>query len=110
MPLSQDDPALDYGGSWAVASQDWPRICFASKEEAAKAYYLAWKHVKIPYGSYVLVEKTLRLETEEHKQAVLSYLASLEEVGEVEQGEGNTLTLCSSADSFRGEPSKENEK
>lgn len=85
MPLSQSDPDLDYDGSWAVASQDWPCICFADKEKASEAYYQAWRHVKIPYGSYVLDGTTLRLETEEQKQKVLSHLASLEEDRRVER-------------------------
>lgn len=70
MPLSQSDPSLDYGGSWADASQGWPSISFPTEEEAKRAYVMAWREVKVPYGSYVLVDKVLRLETEELKNRV----------------------------------------
>lgn len=75
MPLSQDDPALDYGGSWGDASVDWPSIAFESENEAKMAYLMTWKDVGVPYGSYVLVGNTLRLETLEWKKRVENYLA-----------------------------------
>ena len=74
MPLSQNDPSLDYGGSWAVASRDWPEITFSTEEEAERAYVAAWRDVKIPYGSYVIVGRVLRLETEEMKGRVQAHL------------------------------------
>lgn len=70
MPLSQNDPALDYDGSWGDASSNWPSIIFKTREAAQKAYPIAWRDVKVPYGSYVLVDNELRLETEEWKQKV----------------------------------------
>lgn len=79
MPLRQDDPSLNYDGSWGDASEGWPKISFSSAEEAREAYYHAWRHVKVPYGSYVLMEKDLRLETEAQKQSVEAYLAALKE-------------------------------
>jgi hypothetical protein len=70
MPLSQNDPSLDYDGSWGDASEGWPVISFATEEEANKAYVVAWRDAKVPYGSYVLVGRDLRLETLELKKLV----------------------------------------
>jgi hypothetical protein len=70
MPLSQNDPSLNYGGSWGDASKNWPSIAFSTEEEAERAYVVAWRDAKVPYGSYVLVGKTLRLETEALKKLV----------------------------------------
>lgn len=70
MPLSQDDPNLDYDGSWADASKGWPSISFPTEVDAQDAYVVAWKVAKVPYGSYVLVGKELRLETHELKMRV----------------------------------------
>lgn len=75
MPLSQNDPDLDYDGSWADASEAWPRITFETDELARDAYVLAHRHVRVPYGSYVLVGRELRLETEAYVTAVRDRLA-----------------------------------
>lgn len=74
MPLSKDDPDYDVGGSWDYASKGWPSISFSSEEAAEKAYVVAWRDAKVPYGSYVLVGKVLRLETEEYKKRVQLHL------------------------------------
>jgi hypothetical protein len=74
MPLSQSDPLLDYDGSWADASEGWPAISFVTEEEAKRAHHIAWRDAKIPYGSYVLVGKDLRLETPAYKQLVESLI------------------------------------
>lgn len=74
MPLSQDDPKLDYDGSWADASKGWPSISFPTEEEAKAAYVVAWQDAKVPYGSYVLVGKELRLEKLELKKLVELHL------------------------------------
>lgn len=65
MPLSQQDPSLDYDGSWDSASKGWPFIHFPTEELAHHAYVVAWRDAKIPYGSYVLVDNCLRAETPE---------------------------------------------
>lgn len=70
MPLSQSDLSLDYDGSWGDASRGWPAISFPTAEEAERAYVIAWRDAKVPYGSYVLVDKQLRLETLELKKLV----------------------------------------
>jgi hypothetical protein len=70
MPLSQHDPALEYDASWRDASIGWPTINFSTEEEASRAYVLAWRDAKVPYGSYVLVGTELRLETEVQKRRV----------------------------------------
>lgn len=62
-PLSQGDPSLFYDGSWRDASEDWPAIHFKTYRIAQMAYVIAWRDVHIPYGSYVLVDTTLRIET-----------------------------------------------
>jgi hypothetical protein len=79
MPLSQNDPTLDYDGSWGVASVEWPSISFPTEEAAKKAYVIAWRDVKIPYGCYVLVGNTLRLETIEQKNTVIAATKGLME-------------------------------
>jgi hypothetical protein len=76
MPLSQDDRSLDYDGSWGDASEGWPSISFLTSEEAMRAYVVAWRDVNVPYGSYVLVDKELRLETSEMKNLVEMRLLS----------------------------------
>lgn len=76
MPLRQDDPSLDYDGSWDDASRDWPCIVFDTEQEARKAHHAAWHDAKIPYGSYVLVGSELRLETEEQKARVVEVLGT----------------------------------
>ena len=78
MPLSQNDPSLDYGGSWGDASEGWPTISFPTEETARSAYVATWRDVKVPYGSYVLVGKDLRLETQEGKERVKVFLAARE--------------------------------
>lgn len=77
MPLSQNDPSLDYDGSWGVASAKWPYLMFASEEDARKAYVACWKECKIPYGCSVLVDNTLRLETKEQRRTVGDYMQSI---------------------------------
>jgi hypothetical protein len=77
MPLSQSDPSLDYDGSWDDASKNWPFISFSTEEEANQAYVVAWREAKVPYGSYVLVGKVLRIETEELKKRVELRLQTL---------------------------------
>jgi hypothetical protein len=74
MPLSQNDPSLDYDGSWDNASKDWPSISFPTEEKANFAYIAAWRDAKVPYGSYVLVGNVLRLETETLKNRVEALL------------------------------------
>jgi len=74
MPLSQSDPALDYGGSWGDASKGWPEMLFQSREHAEYAHYVSHKFAKVPYGSYVLVDRTLRLEKTEYVEKVRSAL------------------------------------
>jgi hypothetical protein len=74
MPLSKNDPALDYDGSWGDASKGWPAISFDTEEEANRAYVIAHREVKVPYGSYVLVGNVLRLETEGWKAKVSARL------------------------------------
>ncbi len=66
MPLSQNDRGLDYGGSWADASKGWPEMNFRTEDQASYAHYACWKYGGVPYGSYVLVGMTLRLESKSH--------------------------------------------
>lgn|SRR5579863_3979230 len=75
MPLSQTDPKLDYDGSWGDASKGWPAISFPTEGQAKVAYVVAWRDAKVPYGSYVLVGKELRIETLELKKLVELQLA-----------------------------------
>jgi len=74
MPISRSDSSLDYDGSWGDASKDWPSISFTTEEDARRAYVAAWRDAGVPYGSYVLVDKVLRLETEALKQLVEAQL------------------------------------
>lgn len=97
MPLSKDDPALDYDGSWDDASKNWPSINFNSDDEAKQGYVVAWRQCKIPYGSYVLVGKQLRLEAEHYKARVLkeliTYYRCIAEDQNVNKKEVFTLTI-----------------
>lgn len=77
MPLSQDDSALDYDGSWGDASNDWPRVKFATESDAKVAHQAAWRDVKIPYGCYVLVDDELRLETVAQARAVYEHMTKI---------------------------------
>lgn len=72
MPLAYDD----VDGSWAVGSVNWPKLNFVSEEVASHAYHLAHQVVKVPYGSYVLVGRQLRLEDSNH---ILPVLKSMKE-------------------------------
>ena len=66
MPLSQHDASLDYDGSWGDASKGWPEMTFRTEDQANYAHYVGWKYANVPYGSYVLVGTTLRLEKREY--------------------------------------------
>lgn len=68
MPLTQDDE------DWRQLSKDWFVIEFDDKQKAMDAHYIAWKHCGVPYGSYVVVNNELRLETAEQLAAVKAYL------------------------------------
>lgn len=72
MPLSYDD----IPGSWGVYSKDWPSIKFQDKTSADRAYVACTKEHVVPYGSYVLMDNELRVETETYKQALKEHLAN----------------------------------
>lgn len=70
MPLAYDD----IPGSWGRQSEGWPAIEFATDTEQTIARSLVITNNLVPYGSYVTVGKTLRVETEAYKQIVLDAL------------------------------------
>lgn len=74
MPLSQSDPTLDYDGSWGDASNDWPRLIFAYNTQSQAAYVACHREVGVTYGSYVLVDRELRLETPDWLHRTVDHL------------------------------------
>lgn len=72
MPLVYDDSP----GSWGRASVLWPSLDFDNHEDAMRAYIACTKGHVVPYGSYVLVEHSLRVETKEHRNRLKEYLAA----------------------------------
>ena len=77
MPLSQHDPDLGYDSSWAEASESWPAITFENEMAAKRAYVIAWRDCRVPYGSYVLVGNVLRLEMQVYVEQVRQALRAL---------------------------------
>lgn len=73
MALAYDD----IPGSWGLHSQNWPMIR-TTRENARMAHAFCVKCPDIPYGSYVLMDNEIRLETEAQKAIVQRYLDSLE--------------------------------
>ena len=80
MPLTYDD----IPGSWGIYSKDWPKIKIPQnlidKIDKAKYYYPyhvvvydAVIALKIPYGSYVVVDGFLRVETQEYYKKLCNY-------------------------------------
>jgi hypothetical protein len=74
MPLVYDEVP----GSWGEYSKDWPKIEFKTEEEARVAYVLCHRVAKIPFGSYVLADFELRLETEAYADRVRMVLTEKE--------------------------------
>jgi hypothetical protein len=72
MPLTYDD----IPGSWGAYSQNWPSITFTDVEKVRRAFVACSKEKVVPYGSYVLVGLTLRVETDQHKANLLAHLAA----------------------------------
>lgn len=73
MPLTYDDTP----GSWGIYSKDWPSITFDSEEQTLRAYIACTKANIVPYGSYVMLDKCLRVETEQLKSKLLNYLEEI---------------------------------
>jgi hypothetical protein len=71
MPLVYDD----IPGSWGTYSKHWPKVQCSTKDEASRAFIACTKANVVPYGSYVLVDYELRVETEELRAALVKYLA-----------------------------------
>jgi hypothetical protein len=78
MPLSCDC----YGGCWGDHSASWPRLSFnteaVASEAARRCHQVADSYDqkllgRIEYGTYVLVGKELRFETEEVKARWAKY-------------------------------------
>ena len=59
-----------YGGCWADHSKGWPSV--PQPRDPHKVVMEA----NVPYGSYVIVEQSLRLETEEYREAVMRVLGT----------------------------------
>jgi hypothetical protein len=70
MPLTYDD--ID--GSWGIYSESWPKLMFTTEEATDRAYIACTKAKIVPYGSFVRMERELRVETEEQKTALGKYL------------------------------------
>lgn len=74
MPLSANDPNLDYPGSWGDASEGWCYLAFPDEDKCDHAMYIGWKYAKVPYGAYVVVGNHLRLEQTKYLGDVLNAL------------------------------------
>jgi hypothetical protein len=70
MPLTYDD----IPGSWGIYSAEWPSLQCTNKIEADRAFVACTKESVIPYGSYVLVGTSLRVETNEMLQKLIKHL------------------------------------
>lgn len=70
MPLTYDDVP----GSWGVYSEGWPSISFSTEDKANRAFIACTKAKVVPYGSYVMMDNSIRLETKKHKEALAKYL------------------------------------
>lgn len=73
MPCVYDEVA----GSWDKQSEGWPGIAFATEEEHSLARQLIVRDGLVPYGSYVTVGATLRLETSEYINVVQDAIAQV---------------------------------
>lgn len=71
--------SADYPGSWGDASKEWPYIRFPDEATAKEAYHLCIKKEVVPYGSYVLVGKDLRLETMQQVAAMHKVLKAVKQ-------------------------------
>lgn len=82
MPLSCDC----YGGCWGTHSKRWPSIRptpedlkpFNHERHPIMCFLYAAtrKHTLIPYGSYVIADGEIRVETEEYKMLLLEAIAT----------------------------------
>ena len=70
MPLTYDD----IPGSWGYASVHWPAVAYFTADEADRAYVACSKENIVPYGSYVIVGNTLRVETEAMLETLLQHI------------------------------------
>jgi hypothetical protein len=59
MPLTYDEEP----GSWKRLSEGWPEIKFMNDTHADVAFILCGRARVVPYGSYVKVGNTIRVET-----------------------------------------------
>lgn len=77
MPLTYDE--ID--GSWGHLSEGWPYLRFDTEGQARRAFIACSKGRAVPYGSYVLVDLDLRVETQAQLENLRSYLAYADQVG-----------------------------
>ena len=70
MPLTYDD----IPGSWGVYSRDWPALEFGTKDEADRAFVACSLENVVPYGSYVKVGNSIRVENEVYKSKLAIHL------------------------------------
>lgn len=70
MPLNYDD----IPGSWGVYSREWPALEFGTKDEADRAFVACSIENIVPYGSYVKVGNSIRVETESFKSQLAIHL------------------------------------
>lgn len=71
MPLTYDDEP----GSWGRASTCWPAVQLCGEDAAKRAFIACSKGALIPYGSYVMVDNSIRCETQELADRLRIYLA-----------------------------------
>lgn len=81
MPLQYDD----IPGSWGTYSEGWPTYHAKNEAWARRAFVACTKEHLVPYGSYVLMDLDLRVETQEYLAKLVEHMktARVEDTDEI---------------------------
>lgn len=66
----------DIPGSWGTYSEGWPGMVCKDQQEADRAFVACSREKVVPYGSYVMVGLTLRVESDEYLPKLKAHLAA----------------------------------
>ena len=67
---------LMYDDNWGVASVNWPKIVFETDKDVERAFVSCSKEHIVPYGSYVKMNRELRVETYSMKDKLRDHLCN----------------------------------
>lgn len=83
MPLEYDD----IPGSWGAGSKGWPAFRCNDEAHAKRAFVACTKEYVVPYGSYVMVDLDIRVETPELLAKLTEHMATarVEDTNEIVQ-------------------------